>query len=150
LLEVLTGCGFPVEAFVRDLPDRMKSALRARNMHVHETPPPLAEVAERASLIVHHGGIGTAETAMALGRPQILLPKHLEQTLNASNLGRLGVAMRLNAGFSLAQGSAAVSEALSSESLAEKAQETAARLAQRPSVSLERIVGLCEELAGSA
>ena len=150
LLEILARSGFPVEAFVRDLPDRMKSALRARNVRVHETPPPLPEVAERSSLIVHHGGIGTSETALALGRPQFLLPKHLEQRLNAGNLLRLGVAAQLNAGFSLAEGSAALAEAISSQSLADRAQETAARLARRPSVSLGRIVGLCEELAGSA
>ncbi|HUO55411.1 MAG TPA: nucleotide disphospho-sugar-binding domain-containing protein, partial [Rhodoblastus sp.] len=101
LLQVLAKCGFPVEVFVRDLPDRMKSALRVANVRVHETPPPLAEVAERSSLIVHHGGIGTAETALALGRPQFLLPKHLEQSLNAANLVRLGVAMRLEPNFSL-------------------------------------------------
>ena len=147
LLEVLARCGFPVEAFVRDLPDRMRGALRAANIRVHETPPLLVEVAERSNLIVHHGGIGTAEMALALGRPQLLLPKHVEQRMNASNLLRLGVAMRLEPDFSLEDGSAAVSEALSSKSLADKAQETAARLAGRPSVSLDRIIGLCEELA---
>ena len=150
LLEILIRCGFPLEVFVRDLPARMKSALRVANVHVHETPPPLAEVAERASLIVHHGGIGTAEAALALGRPQFLLPKHLEQSLNAANLVRLGVAMRLEPNFSLAEGSAAVAEAISSESLSEKAQEAAARLAKRPSVSLERIISLCEDLSRSS
>ena len=150
LLEVLARSGFPIEAFVRDLPGGMKDALRARNVRVHETPPPLPEAAERASLIVHHGGIGTAETALALGRPQLLLPKHLEQRFNAFNLLRLGVAARLNAEFSLAEASAALSEAISSKSLADTAQETAARLSGRPSVSLERIVGLCEELASSS
>jgi len=150
LIEILAGCGFPVEMFVRDLSDRAKGALRETNVRVHETPPSLAEVAERSRLIVHHGGIGTAEIALALGRPQFLLPKHLEQSLNAASLRRLGTATRLKSDFSLAEGSAALSEAVSSKSLAESAQDVAARLAKRPSMSLERIVGLCEKLAGAS
>jgi rhamnosyltransferase subunit B len=148
LLQVLSASGCPLEVFVRNTPHRMKSALRALNIRVHDTTPRLSEVAERSSIIVHHGGIGTIEASMALGRPQLLLPAHFEQNLNASNQVRLGLARHLRPGFSLAEGAAAVEEAISSRPLAEKAQDTAAYLARRPSHTLERIIALCEELTG--
>jgi rhamnosyltransferase subunit B len=132
---------------VRDVTARMTRALRALNVQVHEQPPSLPEVATRSSLIVHHGGIGTIEAFLALGRPQLLLPRHFEQSLNAANLLRLGSAMRLRQGFSLADGAALVSEAISSKPMAERASDIAARLTRRPNKSLERIIVLCDELA---
>jgi hypothetical protein len=58
--------------------------------------------------------------------------------------------MALRADFSLAEAAQTVSEAMSSETLMARAQETAARLASRPGRSLERIVELCDQLAGRA
>lgn len=146
LMQVLVDSRAPVEAFVRDAPDGMGRALRAAGVQLHETPPPLAEIAKRAGVIVHHGGIGTIEACLALGRPQLLMPKHLEQWQNAARLMRLGAAITLNEGFSLAEGAQAILEALSSERLCERAQELAAELSSRPSRSLERIVAFCEGL----
>jgi UDP:flavonoid glycosyltransferase YjiC (YdhE family) len=46
-------------------------------------------------VIVYHGGIGFAQQALALGRPQLLVPEHLEQLLNAQLVDRLGVGLFL-------------------------------------------------------
>ncbi len=46
----------------------------------------------RASLIVHHGGVGTSGQAMRAGRPQLVTPYLGEQQDNAARLKRLGVA----------------------------------------------------------
>ena len=150
LLQALAASRFPLEAFVRDIGEEAKRGLREMGVRVHDAPPRLSDVAARASVIVHHGGIGTAEAAVALGRPQLLLPSHFEQSLNASRLLRLGVATSLRANFSPEEASQSISEAMSSDMLAHKAQETAARVARRPGRSLERIVELCNELAGGA
>lgn len=49
----------------------------------------------RASLIVHHGGIGTCAEAMVAGRPSLILPAAHDQFDNAARCRRLGVASTL-------------------------------------------------------
>ena len=46
----------------------------------------------RASLVVHHGGVGTSGQALKAGRPQLVTPYLGEQHDNALRLKRLGVA----------------------------------------------------------
>ncbi len=147
LLRMIAGMGFPIEAFLRGAPDQMKQALRASGMSVHDEPPPLAEVAERASLVIHHAGIGTIETCLALGRPQLLLPRHLEQSLNASTAVRLGTALSLSRSSRLSEASAVIAEAAGSRRLVERAQELAAVLAGRPATALDEIVARCDALS---
>ncbi len=150
LLEVLINSRYPLEVFLRDSSDRLRRALRARGAQVHDIAPSLADVAQRASLVVHHAGIGTVEDCLALGRPQLLLPRHLEQSLNAANLKRLGIGVILSPSFSLAEGSRLVDEATSSGRLSERARDFAAGLVGRKSDSIDRIVAHCEGLAGAA
>jgi UDP-N-acetylglucosamine transferase subunit ALG13 len=147
LLRMIVGMGFSIEAFLRGAPDQMKQALRASGMSVHDEPPPLAEVAERASLVIHHAGIGTIETCLALGRPQLLLPRHLEQSLNASTAVRLGTALSLSRSSRLSEASAVIAEAAGSRRLVERAQELAAVLAGRPAKALDEIVARCDALS---
>jgi UDP-N-acetylglucosamine transferase subunit ALG13 len=147
LLRMIAGMGFPIEAFLRGAPDQMKQALRASGMSVHDEPPPLAEVAERASLVIHHAGIGTIDTCLALGRPQLLLPRHLEQSLNASTAVRLGTASSLSRSSRLSEASAVIAEAAGSRRLVERAQELAAVLAGRPAKALDEIVARCDALS---
>ncbi len=52
----------------------------------------LENVLKGKSLAIHHGGSTTTTACLLMGIPQLLLPKHLEQWLNASALARLGVA----------------------------------------------------------
>ena len=40
--------------------------------------------------MIHHGGIGTTELALAVGRPQLLLPRYPEQVLTALAVNALG------------------------------------------------------------
>ncbi|MEM6902843.1 MAG: nucleotide disphospho-sugar-binding domain-containing protein [Pseudomonadota bacterium] len=85
-LQAVANMKVSAEAFIRDAPEQLRNALRNNGMTVHDTPPPLAEVLSRATVILHHGGMGTLETALAMGCAQILMPRHLEQSLNAGNL----------------------------------------------------------------
>ena len=54
---------------------------------------------KQASLIVHHGGIGTTEAALASGRPQLLLTRHLEQNLTGGALTKMGVGLVVPGNF---------------------------------------------------
>ena len=46
----------------------------------------------RASVIVHHGGIGTSSEALRSGRPMLVVPHGFDQPDNAARLQRMGVA----------------------------------------------------------
>ena len=52
---------------------------------------PLNELLRGASVLVHHGGIGTAAAALEAGVPQIVIPRLFMQPANAEWVRRLGV-----------------------------------------------------------
>lgn len=146
LLQALCDLRLPAEGYVRDAPEPLRAALRTNRIRLHDRPPPLHEALTRARLVVHHGGIGTIETCLAAGRPQVLLPRHFEQTLNAETLARQGVARRLPVPFSLAEAGPILAEAAQSSDLLARAQGVAASLAGRPG-SLDSLVAACRALA---
>lgn len=45
----------------------------------------------RASVVVHHGGVGTTQEAMRAGRPSLVVPHGFDQPDNAARVKRLGV-----------------------------------------------------------
>ncbi|MBS2040535.1 glycosyltransferase family 1 protein [bacterium] len=53
---------------------------------------PLSPLLRRASVFLHHGGIGTSAEALAAGLPQLVLPLAHDQFDNARRLVRLGQA----------------------------------------------------------
>ena len=53
---------------------------------------PFSEVLPRASILVHHGGIGAAAAGIRHGLPQVLIPRLASQFTNAACLRRCGVA----------------------------------------------------------
>jgi UDP:flavonoid glycosyltransferase YjiC (YdhE family) len=57
---------------------------------------PFNELFGRASLVVHHGGIGTASYALAAGIPRVVMPMLGDQFDNGNRLVRLGVARMLS------------------------------------------------------
>ena len=109
ILPHLAAAGFRGSAYLRGSPPDLVESARRAGVEVYDEPPPLGRVLAGAAAVVHHGGLNTAEAALAAGRPQVLLPAHLEQTLTARALDGLGVARAL-VGYHPIQ---AASEALS-------------------------------------
>jgi hypothetical protein len=54
---------------------------------------PLDQALARKSLAIHHAGLTTSIACLLTGIPQLALPRHLEQYLNALALSQLGVAV---------------------------------------------------------
>ena len=97
---------------------------------------------------MHHGGIGTAEACLALGRAQVVAPLHLEQMANAKKLLQLGAAGCVLQERTASENRDTFSGIIASDTLAQRAEELAASIAARqPPSSLERIADLCERLA---
>lgn len=83
--------GTPGEVFLRNASPELKDRLRLQGLTVHDRPASLDEVLARSSVVIHHGG-SLASEVFAAGRPQLLIPQHLEQRTTSEQLARLGVA----------------------------------------------------------
>lgn len=132
VLQWLARERIPGECYLHEATPQAVAALERAGIQVHREPPPLRTALARASLLIHHGGIGSLEDALVAGRPQLLLPRHLEQWLNARravDAFRGVLAMRQPATIPLLHrhlpGLLGRAEPLAA------AQQTAARLAER-------------------
>lgn len=68
------------------LPRELPSTVHAVDYADH------ASLFRRASVVIHHGGIGTSSEALRAGRPMLVVPHGFDQPDNAARLQRLGVA----------------------------------------------------------
>jgi rhamnosyltransferase subunit B len=90
LLDGLARSGLTGSVYLRGAAPPVRDQLRQLGVTVHEAPVALAPALAGVGLLVHHGGIGTTEQALAVGRPQLLLPRHPEQLLTALAVNALG------------------------------------------------------------
>ncbi|MEO3431496.1 nucleotide disphospho-sugar-binding domain-containing protein [Pelagibius sp. CAU 1746] len=97
-LKGLKACGLSGEIFARGMNDKVAKSLARPGLVVHREPQPMQEVIARSSLIIHHGGNGTCCAALSGGRPQVLLPTHMEARLSADALVRLKLGRLLLSG----------------------------------------------------
>jgi rhamnosyltransferase subunit B len=56
---------------------------------------PFSLILPRASVMVHHGGIGTTSQCLAAGIPQLVVHMTLDQPDNAARIERLGVGLSI-------------------------------------------------------
>ena len=77
---------------------RQARPLASRDILVTGDYVPHAQIFQRASTIVHHGGIGTTAQALRAGRPQLVIPYSADQPDNADRLERMGVARSIPIG----------------------------------------------------
>ena len=138
------------EIFARGMTDDIAKSLARPGLTVHREPQPMAQILARASLIIHHGGNGTCCAALSGGRPQMLLPTHMEARLSADALVNLGVG-RLLANKELDQDALpAILEAVAGDDgMAERAQALSREIKARgPQKTVEKILAACLEALG--
>ena len=63
-----------------------------QTVRIHGKPADLAHVLPNTSLLIHHGGLGTAYAGLLAGVPQLVLPFNLEHSITAAGLEQFGVA----------------------------------------------------------
>jgi hypothetical protein len=123
--------------------------LEAAGLRVLREAPPLSEVLAAAGVVVHHGSHATAQAALAAGRPQLCLPRHLEQSLTGHLLEQLGAGRSLRGELPPEAPGQALAE-LRSGSLARRAREVAdAVQARRDVPSLEPLADRCAYVAAA-
>jgi hypothetical protein len=147
LLIGLASTGIPGRAYLRSIPADRRDHLRRHGVQVEEQPVSLADVLRDTQVIVHHGGITTSHLALAAGRPQLLFPEHLEQTINACMLDRLGVVVCPSGQVGPSEAAAALRRITSDPHYGQRAQERASDLHDRgPWAPLPEIVARCRVL----
>lgn len=148
-LDALATSGLPGEVHLRDAPPDALDHWRRRGLTVHDRPANLAEAAGRARFVVHHGGLRTMEATLALGRPQLLVPAHIEHMMNAKQAETLGVSRVLD-GTALADPrviASRISEIATDENLAATAWAVANTLSMPDAAqNLASLVADCEKL----
>ncbi len=137
--------------FLRDSTPQQRDHWRSRGLTVHDGPRDMRAEGARSRVIVHHGGVGTCEQVLALGRPQLLVPRHFEQSSNARRLMGQGCAVALRGGgnFEVAHVVSALDAAVGRPTIAAAARAKAEALAARPSNALETIAVACRTLLGA-
>lgn len=148
VLEGLRRSGAKGSVFLRDSTPDMRERVRRAGIEVYETPRDMAEMSKRSAVIIHHGGVGTSEAVLALGRPQMLVPRHAEQWMNADSLGRNGVATAVRGAADLTPEDVAAcfGGAKNRQELADRAKSIASILARRPKNALDQLVSICSQL----
>ena len=76
------------DELVADLPSLPSAVLHAGRV-------PLSQTLRTCDVLVHHGGQGTSLTALACGRPQVVLPHFDDQLENADAVNRSGAGLCL-------------------------------------------------------
>jgi rhamnosyltransferase subunit B len=112
----------PGEAYIPGCPPQLESALLANGIVLRREPPPLTEAVGRATFVFHHGGNDTAQTALVLGRPQVVMPRYLDQRLTGEALAALGIGVLLGRNQPAAAIAAILVRAAGDRGLAERAR----------------------------
>ncbi len=144
ILESLKNSQLPGEAYVRGMTDKLARQYVRPGFTLYREPQPIEQVMARASVVIHHGGMGTSSAALGVGRPSLVLPVHQETQLNGAALERLGAGRVLTKQIIEAGPGAAIAEAAEDKGLARNAQRIARKLqGAGPWRALDRIVERC-------
>jgi UDP:flavonoid glycosyltransferase YjiC (YdhE family) len=147
LLQMIVESPTPAEVFLRGEATALARFLALRGIRVHQTPPPLAEVLPRVSVVVSHGGAGVAHAALTAGRPHLVLPQHLEADLTASALAELGVGFELEEPTTRKALEEALRRVVADRDMADRAVYWSRVVADRPALDpLTLIVEACAKL----
>lgn len=131
IIEALLASPHPGSAFVRGADAALRARFAATRHVLNVEPPPLGDALARVGLVIHHGGINTTETALAMGVPQLVLSRHLEQHLTASAIQAAGAGRWLRGVFTAADATQAIDTMLATDGFEQAARRIAAGVADR-------------------
>ncbi|WP_158890353.1 nucleotide disphospho-sugar-binding domain-containing protein [Amycolatopsis anabasis] len=144
MLDSLAAAGAEIVVAVDEAVAATWPALPAAVRHAGRLP--MAQVLPACDLLIHHGGHGTALTALAAGCPQLVFPHIDDQWDNADAVVRAGAGLRFAPGeIGPETVGARALEVIGGERFGEAAGRSAAEIAAQPG-PLE-IVSLLEKMA---
>jgi UDP:flavonoid glycosyltransferase YjiC (YdhE family) len=144
VLKALAQSDWKGEVFLRDARPRHLELFEGR-LKIHTVPQDLVRQSERARVIIHHGGLNTTMEILARGRPQLFVPRHYEQTMNGSQVCRMGCAVTMapSGKFDITHVNGALGHALSESRFSANARAVAERLARESYPGLDGTMEMC-------
>ncbi len=146
VLEALVQAKLRGEIFLRDAGPDTRRKWADRGLTIHDRPQDLKAVLPRARMLIHHGGLGTTEVGLAIGCPQLMVPRHREQMTNFRSASKLGVCVGMRSGgnFEPSHVLQAVKALATESKFLDKARAHAQDIARRgPWNGLDRITESC-------
>jgi Erythromycin biosynthesis protein CIII-like, C-terminal domain len=149
LLSMLGQVGCKGTAYLRGAGTPLKERLRQQGLGVLDAPARPADVLNHNAIVIHHGGSGLTHAAAAAGRPQFLLPEHLEQTLTARMLAKLGIGVLLGDQATIASAAQLIQQLVGDRPFADRARAFARTIKKRPRLDpLPAILQACSARLG--
>lgn len=116
--------------FVLDVEQRNRWQARNNDQLMFCSYAPYSLLFPQASVIVHHGGVGTTAQALRSGRPQLITPYLVDQPDNAARVERLRVGRTLSLKrYSATRVASVLGALLADAPMARRAREVGARVA---------------------
>jgi UDP:flavonoid glycosyltransferase YjiC (YdhE family) len=151
ILEGLLKSRMKGSIYLREASPKQVAEYREKGLVIHDSPRDMEAELANAAVLVHHCGLGTLEIGLAMGRPQMLFPRHLEQRGNAAAAARLGVSLstRARPDFSVDDVAGGLAKLRGDAKFAMRAQAQAQRIAQRGYADgIDRILPVLQRLLG--
>jgi rhamnosyltransferase subunit B len=92
VISALNDLEFPSGIYVSGMTGQVLAKRCRQTVRIHGKPADFAHVLPNTSLLIHHGGLGTAYAGLLAGVPQLVLPFNLEHSITAAGLEHFGVA----------------------------------------------------------
>lgn len=138
--------------YLREASPKRVAEYRDKGLVIHESPRDMEVELANAAMLVHHCGLGTLEIGLAMGRPQLLFPRHLEQRTNAAAAARLGVSLstRTKPEFAVDDVVRGLTQLKQDSKFTMRAQAQAQRISQRGynNDGIDRILPVLQRLLG--
>ncbi|MBT9596050.1 MAG: glycosyltransferase [Vitreoscilla sp.] len=91
-MEACHRAGLAHVVLAQDVSDALRAEIHESEDAIHVTWTSFADLLKYASVLIHHGGIGTCAQAIASGTPQLILASAYDQFENGARLQGLGAA----------------------------------------------------------
>jgi rhamnosyltransferase subunit B len=140
---VLSACGllgWRADVVCRDR-EQLPGVLPSYCRHFHETTS-FCALMQNASVVCHHGGIGTLGLATAIGVPQLIIASGGDRPDNGDRVQRLGIGESIPLHLATSEGVAdALRRIVGSPAIQRRCQELSGRVRNTPTLDLacERI-----------
>lgn len=148
VLETLAKAKVRAGIYVRHPTEECYAAVEGEGstVTIYDSQQPQNEAMAKAVAILHHGGVATTEAALAMGRPQFIFPRHLEQILTADAIAELGCGLNLRR--EKQDPGSAISRAIKRRTFDRKVSAVAVRIDERTSrdVCAEVVAGCLRHL----
>lgn len=146
LLTVLSQLDASVLVHIPGVSRRTVEKFSSDHMAIASQPLDIDQARQDCDVAVLHAGLSTTAAMLLAGKPVLLFPQQLEQTMFARNVEALGVAVAIPEAAA-GQFPRLIRRALADPSLKEKAQQFAARYAgYDQSVAIRTVADHCETL----